>query len=78
MSTVETQMFNQGDVDEAKYTKFVAKTAASYRRARDKGKRDYAHWTDEQCQSAANSYCGMYRHHFRTLVPVAPKSVSVA
>lgn len=72
MLTVETKMFRNGDVDEAAYAKFVAKTIKSNMRARDKAnKRGDGIWfgfTDDQCREAARSYCAMYRHQFRVLI----------
>jgi uncharacterized protein (DUF169 family) len=70
--TVETQMFTYGDVEEAKYNAFLAKTAKTYMRARAKGRKPYATWTDEQCMAAAHAYCGMYRHHFRAQIRIDP------
>lgn len=70
--TVETQMFTHGAVDEVAYGKFVAKMTRAYKRARDKGRRDYADWTDEQCVKAAEFYCGCYRHQFRAQIQIDP------
>ncbi len=70
-NAVTTQMLRPGDVDEAAYAKFVAKILKSNLRARDKGRTCFAGMTDDECREAARSYCVMYRHQFRVLVPVA-------
>lgn len=68
--TVTSAMYKPGDVDEAAYAKFVAKTERGYRKARDRGAKMYAGWTEAEIVKAARFYCGCYRHQFRVLVKV--------
>jgi hypothetical protein len=68
---VATKRFTQGAIDETAYGAFVARQVKSTKRQRDKGRRDFAGLTDAECVEMAESYCRMYRHQFRVLVPVA-------
>ena len=72
--TVTTQMFKHGDVDEAAYAAFVAKTIKSNKRAVAKGRGVWAGKTDADAIEAAEQYCRCYRHQFRTLIPVQTKA----
>jgi len=69
--TVTTQAFTHSAVDETRFAAFVAKVTKSNLRLRGKGHRDYVDMTDADCEEAARSYCSMYRHQFRALIPVA-------
>ena len=70
-NSVTSQLYRAGEVDEAKYAAFVAKTVRSNLRARDKAnaKGDprglWYGFTDEQCREAAEAYCHCYRHQKR-------------
>ena len=67
-------MLRPSDVDEAAYAKFLTKITKSNMRARDKsnasGRGVWVGMSDADCAEAARSYCIMYRHQFRVLVPV--------